>query len=261
MTSKLSATVKNPSFLVAVMFPMYALVSWVLRATGARPQPTTRSMPVKIPMSYIAAMVPICAALNLVGGYIITTFRIPIFLDMMGTCVCAFTVGPWWAAVTGIITNVGETILISPVYLPFAVINILGAIIWGYGARYLTKDFPRLLLLGVIAGFFTGICATPIGVVLFGGATGVPSDLITAAFLASGKSIWTADALSSVISNEADKIFSTFIAVAIVARLPKVMRGEVKLAEAPTTRVIAYSVLGIVIGIVLTALIALKILI
>jgi len=230
-----------------------------VRAVGTT-TPST-GMRLRIPQSYIAAMVPIAAALNLVGGYIITTFRIPIFLDMMGTAVAAFTIGPWWAAVTGIITNIGESILISPVYLPFAVINILGAVLWGYGARRLGSSFPRLLLLGVIAGIVTGAFSSPIGVFLFGGATGVPSDLITAAFLATGASLFTANFLASILSNLADKIVSTFIAVAIVSRLPRVVRGNISLAEAPTGKVIGYSVIGILLGAVLTILIALKILI
>lgn len=209
----------------------------------------------RIPLSYIVALVPIAAAVNLVGDFIVTSLRIPIFLDMTGTAIVAFALGPWWAAVTGLLTNMGEGILISPAGIPFAVINVLGGIIWGYSAKYMTKSFPRLLLLGLITGIASGVAATPIVALVFGGATGAPSDLVIAGFLASGSSLFSAALYGTVITNVADKIISTFFAVAVVTRLPTAVRGNLQLSKLPTGRVLAYSVAGILIGVVLTILI------
>ena len=206
----------------------------------------------RIPMSYIAAIVPLAAALNLVGGYIITTFRLPIFLDMMGTCVVAFTVGPWWGAITGIITNIGESLIISPIYLPFGVTNVAGAIAWGYGARVgLGKNFPRLLGLGVWVAIQSSLISVPIIVFVFGGATGVPNDMITAALLAAGGSLFGSAMISNLIASLSDKIISTFIAVAIVAALPAVMRSKVQLAQYTGFRAVAYAVIGIILGLII----------
>jgi len=206
----------------------------------------------KIPQSYIAAMVPIAAALNLVGGYIISTFRLPIFLDMMGTAVAAFTVGPWWAAVTGVITNVGESLLISPIYLPFAVTNVAGGILWGYAARYgFGKDFARLLILGIIVAFVSSVISVPIIVFVFGGATGVPNDVITAALIAAGGQLFSSVFISNIIASLSDKIISTFIAVAIVAALPPVLKGRVELAKYAGMKAVGYALVGILIGVVI----------
>ncbi|MEM0117991.1 MAG: hypothetical protein QXV32_06050 [Conexivisphaerales archaeon] len=206
----------------------------------------------KIPQSYIVAIVPLAAALNLVGGYIITTFRLPIFLDMMGTCVTAFTVGPWWGAITGIITNIGESLTISPIYLPFAVVNVAGAIVWGYAARWgWAKDFPRLLVLGIAVAVVSSLIAVPIIVFVFGGATGVPNDLITAALIAAGGSLFGSAFISNIIASLSDKIISTFLAVAIVAALPPVLKSRVQLAQYTGFKAVGYALIGILIGVLI----------
>jgi energy-coupling factor transport system substrate-specific component len=206
----------------------------------------------KLPQSYIAALVPLAAALNLVGGYIVSITRVPIFLDMMGTAVTAFTIGPWWAAITGIITNIGESIIISPIYLPFAVVNVAGGLLWGYSARWgMAKSFVRLLILGIAVGILSTLMAVPIITFVFGGATGVPNDVITAALLASGKSLLSSVFISNAIANLSDKIISTFIAVAIIAALPATLKSSIELAQYRGMKLVAYTLIGIIIGLII----------
>ncbi len=232
----------------ALGFLLYRLAKNTQAAAPSPGQPVRHSY--RIPQSYIAAIVPLAAALNLVGGYIVSVTRIPIFLDMMGTAVTAFTVGPWWGAITGVITNIGESLLISPIYLPFAVVNVAGAIVWGYAARVgLAKDFPRLLILGVIVAFVSSLIAVPIIVFVFGGATGVPNDVITAALIAAGGQLFSSAFISNIIASLSDKIISTFIAVAIVSALPSVLKGRVELATYTGLKAVGYALVGILIGI------------
>ena len=43
----------------------------------------------RIPLTYVVALVPVAAALNVVGGTINTALGLPTFLDMIGTAVVA----------------------------------------------------------------------------------------------------------------------------------------------------------------------------
>ncbi|MGC8558607.1 MAG: hypothetical protein ACP5NC_06425 [Nitrososphaeria archaeon] len=222
------------------------------RLASAPQAGTVRLRRQKLPQSYIAALVPLAAALNLVGGYIVSITRVPIFLDMMGTAVTAFTIGPWWAAITGIITNIGESIIISPIYLPFAVVNVAGGLLWGYGAKWgMAKSFVRLLILGIAVAILSSLISVPIITFVFGGATGVPNDVITAALLASGKSLLSSVFISNIIASLSDKIISTFIAVAIVAALPPVLKSNIELAQYRGMKLVAYALIGIIIGLII----------
>ncbi|MGC9209346.1 MAG: hypothetical protein ACP5GH_05850 [Nitrososphaeria archaeon] len=139
--------------------------------------------------------------------------------------------------------------------------NAAGGILWGYAAQWgMAKDFPRLLLLGIISGVVLGTMATPIVVFVFGGATGVPTDLITASLLSAGYSLFSAAYIATLASNLADKIISVFVATAIVTALPPVLKSNVQVAQYRGFKAVGYAVTGIVIGIIIMALIMVHVL-
>ena len=149
------------------------------------PQPTA----VRIPLSYVVALVPVGAALNVVGGTINTALQLPTFLDMIGTAVVAILLGPWWGALVGVMGNVGGAFFTGPVGIPFALVNVAGALVWGYGVRSfgMGATATRFFILNVIVAFVTSAIAAPIVVFVFGGATGHSSDALTAAFAQAGQ--------------------------------------------------------------------------
>ncbi len=208
----------------------------------------------RIPPTYIAVLIPVAAAINIVGGYIVTALHLPVFLDMIGTCVVAWVLGPWWGVLTGVVTNLGLALLVNPVYLPFAACNAIGALVWGYGLKIgLTKDFPRLLLLGIISAFVITSMAVPIYVFVFGGATGHFADIMTAVYLQMGAQLWVAVFSSNILSSLADKILAVFLAVPIVQALPPMLRYRVEITKQPPMKVIMYTIIGLVIGVALAA--------
>ena len=75
------------------------------------------------------AMVPVGIALNIVGGLLASTLKLPVFLDTIGTILTAAILGPWWGALTGGLSNVLAS-LQSPMDAWFAIVNILVASSW-----------------------------------------------------------------------------------------------------------------------------------
>lgn len=205
-----------------------------------------------IPLTYVVALVPVAAALNIVAGAIGTALRLPVFLDMIGTAVVAITIGPWWGALVGVITNVGTATMINPVSLPFAAANVAGALIWGYGVRFgMGRTVLRFFILSLIVALGVTITAVPIYVFVFGGATGHFADMMTAAFLAAGAQLVGAVFMSNIIVSVADKVFSAFVALAIVEALPKNLQVTGDLIESETMTRVLIITGGVVLGVIL----------
>lgn len=203
----------------------------------------------RIPMTYVVAMVPVAAALNIVGGAINSALRLPTFLDMIGTAVVAITLGPWWGALAGAITNIGTAILRSPVSLPFAACNIVGALVWGYGVRWgMGKTYARYFILSILVAFFVSLTAVPIYVFVFGGATGHFSDVMTAAFVAMGRQLWVAVFSSNILVSLADKIISSFAALAILEALPENLTAGVEILKGQGMQKVIWITVGLVVG-------------
>jgi energy-coupling factor transport system substrate-specific component len=205
----------------------------------------------RIPLTYVVAIVPVAAALNIVGSQINTILHLPTFLDMIGTCVVAIVLGPWWGALVGVITNGVGSFFSGPIDLPFAVVNVAGALVWGYGVRNLKmgKNYYTYFLLAVIVGFLCSVIAVPIYVFIFGGATGHFSDMLTAAFLAMGQNLLVSVFSSNILVSLADKIISSFVALAIIEALPKNLTSKVTLPASTRMTTVLWIVGGLVIGI------------
>jgi energy-coupling factor transport system substrate-specific component len=205
----------------------------------------------RIPLTYVVALVPVAAALNIVGGQINTVLKLPTFLDMIGTAVVAIVLGPWWGALVGAITNIVASFISGPIGLPFAVVNVAGALVWGYGVRNLMmgKNFTLYFILNLIVALVCTLFAVPIYVFIFGGATGHFSDMMTAAFLAAGQNLITSVFSSNIIVSLADKVISGFVALAIIEALPKNLTSKLVLPVSTPMKRVLWILGGVLVGV------------
>jgi energy-coupling factor transport system substrate-specific component len=203
----------------------------------------------RIPLTYVVALVPVAAALNIVGGYINTVLRLPIFLDMIGTAVVAIVLGPWWGALVGALTNIVNSFISGPISLPFAACNVVGALVWGYAHQWgwMRKQWS-FFLVNILVAFFVTLTAVPIYVFIFGGATGHFADLMTAAFVGMGQNLIVSVFSSNILVSLADKIIAGYVALAIIEALPTNLTEDLKLPEAQGLRKIIIPLIGVLIG-------------
>ena len=206
-----------------------------------------------VPLTYVIALVPVASVLNVIGGTVAGALKLPIFLDMIGTAVVAMTIGPWWGALVGVITNLTMGFLTGPVSIPFAACNVVGALIWGYGTKWgWANDKLRFFGLSVASAVGVSLMAAPIVIFVFGGATGHASDVLTAGLLAAGGDMWTAVFSSNIIVSSADKILSSFLALAIIGALPTNLQVTGPIMKAENMGKAVLITAGTVVGVILT---------
>ena len=222
-------------------------------APVAAPKKSSRVNHNNLPTTLIVTLIPVCVALNIVGGYIASALRLPVYLDMIGTAISAIVLGPWWGALVGVLTNGGSALISGPVSLPFALVNVVGALLWGYGVRSwkLGRTIPRFFLLNVIVAVACTIVAAPIIVLVFGGATGNGADALTGTFLAVGQNLVGSVFSSNILTSLADKIIGGFVALAIIEALPKSLTQNIDIVKATPLKGILLAVAGIVIGVLI----------
>jgi len=123
----------------------------------------SRSAATRIPLTYVVTLVPVAAALNIVGSTINNALKLPTILDMIGTAVAAIVLGPWWGALVGVITNLGGSFINGPIGIPFALANVAGALVWGYGVRSwgMGSSLPKFFLLNILVALAVSAVAAP----------------------------------------------------------------------------------------------------
>lgn len=173
----------------------------------------------------------LCIAMNVVLGTVISAMKIPLlFLDTIGTVLMAVLFGPWWGALTGLLTNVVLGITTSPTAIFFGLVNVAIAIVVGLMARKFnfTKWYIALIT-GIILSIVAPLIGTPIAVGVFGGLDGSGMDVVVLWLRAAGESIFASTFISRITGNFVDKIITCLLVMFIVIKLPmfqKIYKGN-----------------------------------
>ncbi|HWI42157.1 MAG TPA: hypothetical protein VNS81_00955 [Nocardioides sp.] len=164
----------------------------------------------------LAVVLVACLAINLVGRGLVDALHLPLYLDMVGTAIAAVVVGPWHGALAGVLTNLGGVPISGSDSLAFAVVNVAGALVWGYGVRRfgMGRTIPRFLALSVVVALVCTTLAVPILVVLYGGSTGHGEDSITATVREATHNLVLAVLSANILTSLGDKLISGFVALA-----------------------------------------------
>lgn len=165
-----------------------------------------------------------CIALNLLGIVVVQALHLPIYLDMAGTASAAMILGPWPGAFVALASNLFGFTVGAPGAAPFALVNLAGALVWGYGVKRfrMGDDIGRFFLLNLLAAVACSLVGAPINVILFGGLSGHGSDTVVESIVHMGvpmiASAFSANILTSVI----DKLLTGFIALMVFVWLHRV---------------------------------------
>ncbi|CAM3890182.1 ECF transporter S component [Nocardioides marinus] len=151
----------------------------------------------------------------------VNVLEIPLYLDMVGTAVAAIILGPWWGAGVGVSTNFLGVGLSGYDSIPFAVVNVAGALVWGYGVRRfkMGSTIPRFFGLSALSALCCTLLAVPI-ILALGGQTGNGADDVRLIIQDVVNSLWLAVASSNIITSLADKTISGAVALLAVDVLP-----------------------------------------
>ncbi|MEY0970419.1 ECF transporter S component [Providencia huaxiensis] len=172
-------------------------------------------------------------AINMVIGQLSSMLKLPIFLDSIGTLICALLAGPWVALLSGLLTNLLWGLLSGPIAAAFAPVAMMIGLSAGLLARAGGfRTLPRVILSGVVITFALMIVAVPIRTYLFAGTTGSGADFFVAYFHAVGDNLLESVAITVLGANIADKVASAIIAWLLVRQLPeRVQRNYPNMAK------------------------------
>lgn len=157
--------------------------------------------------------------INLFGHFVVAAFRLPLFFDMVGTAITAIAIGPWAGVIVAVASNTGGVWLSGPQSLFFSLVNITGALVWGYGARRfrMASSIPRFFLLNIIVAVCCSAVAVPIILILFHGGTGHAAENVVWTLQMLGQPQGLAVLSSNLVASVTDKLICGFVALAVIA--------------------------------------------
>ena len=182
--------------------------------------------------------IALCAALNVSIGNIVYLIKLPIYLDSVGTILCALLLFPdrlaaiACAFIAGFIGVILTGLVINP-FLPWFTFSVLAiALVSALLTARATDTFrarplpagtfaANVVFYGVITGIASAIVSAPVVVYLFGGVTGSGSALVVAYFVKTGNFLWDATLRSGLIIEPIDKALQVLLAALLYRATPR----------------------------------------
>lgn len=164
-------------------------------------------------------LIPIGVAINFVGAQIVLLLKLPVFLDTIGTALAAMIGGPWIGMLTGALTNIVKGIT-NPVSFTFIPVQVaIGLVVGILSKNGMFNKIWKIIISAILIALAATLVATPIQVIVFGGATGNSSDILVATLLTSGQEIWASVFSTKILIETFDKILCLLVAYFIIRNM------------------------------------------
>jgi energy-coupling factor transport system substrate-specific component len=195
--------------------------------------------------------IALCAALNFSVGNIVYLIKLPVYLDSVGTILCALLLFPdrlaaiACAFIAGFIGIILTGLLLNP-FLPWFAFSVLAIALVSalLTARatdtFRTRPLPagrfgaNVVLYGVMTGIVSAVVSAPVVIYLFGGVTGSGSALVVAYFVKTGDFLWDATLRSGLIIEPVDKTLQVLLAALLYRATPKDFIAMLRPAPQPS---------------------------
>ena len=182
--------------------------------------------------------IALCAALNFALGNIVYLIKLPIYLDSIGTILCALLIFPdrlaaiACAFIAGFISAILTGLILNP-FLPWFSLTVLAlAIVSALLTARATGTFrarplpvvpfvTKVVLYGLITGIVSALASAPVVVYLFGGVTGSGSSFVVALFLKTGQQLLDSVVLAGLATDPIDKIAEVLLAALLYRATPR----------------------------------------
>jgi energy-coupling factor transport system substrate-specific component len=195
-------------------------------------------------------VIALCAALNFSIGTIVYLIKLPIYLDSIGTILCALLLAAdrktafvcaWLAATMSLILS---ALTINPFIPWFAGTDVAIAVVSAFlttrgVATFRARPLPmaaflaRVVMYGVVTGVAAAVVSAPVVAYLFGGVTGSGSAVVVAVFLKAGQQLLSASLSSGLTIDPIDKTLQVLLAALLYRATP---RDFIAMLHAPELR-------------------------
>lgn len=154
-------------------------------------------------------------SINIIGGFITFTFRLPIFIDTIGTILTSFLFGPLSGAMVGFSTSIVNGVTFDSYSLYFFPVQIILG--WFCGTAYKKGLFKgKLMILGtLISSMISALTSSIIAAYVFSGITSSGTTFIVMYLKNIGLNIVTSVFSTQIIFDLLDK----FVIITIVLKI------------------------------------------
>ncbi|MEP7273010.1 MAG: hypothetical protein ABI882_16035 [Acidobacteriota bacterium] len=160
-------------------------------------------------------------ALNLTVGGLVSWLKLPVYLDSLGIVMATILLGWRYGVLCAVLTCFLG--FFGRPYLPFYTLTsvAIAVTVELLRRRNLYRNVGTTIISGLIVAIVAAIFSAPVTAVVFGGVTASGSDLVTAFFRGTGRSLIQSVFISGLSSEPVDKTLVALVTFFSLRGLPQ----------------------------------------
>ncbi|WP_252236630.1 ECF transporter S component [Clostridium sp. CH2] len=162
----------------------------------------------------------LCIVINLVGGFIALSFKLPIYIDTIGTLLSAVLLGPINGGIVGGLTSIVNGSTFDPISFYFMPVQIIVGLSTGVCFKNSKFEGIKSALSIILITILGSITASIVAAFVFNGVTSSGSSIFVAVFKNLGISTVTAVFSTQIFTDLLDKVVSFVLVFSVVKAMP-----------------------------------------
>ncbi|ACD21784.1 MULTISPECIES: ECF transporter S component [unclassified Clostridium] len=162
----------------------------------------------------------LCIVINLVGGFIALSFKLPIYIDTIGTLLSAVLLGPINGGIVGGLTSIVNGSTFDPISFYFMPVQIIVGLSTGVCFKNSKFEGIKSALSIILITILGSITASIVAAFVFNGVTSSGSSIFVAVFKNLGISTVTAVFSTQIFTDLLDKAVSFALVFSVVKAMP-----------------------------------------
>ena len=177
----------------------------------------------KINVSMIVFMA-LCIVINILGGFIALSLRLPVYIDTIGTIMSAVTLGPICGGIVGILTSIVNATTFDPISIFFIPVQLVVGVSTGLLFKSSKFNGVKSILYIVLITVLGSITASVIAAIVFDGVTSSGSSILVTILKNSGVNIIASVFSTQIFTDLLDKGISFFAVFSILKAMPNSLK-------------------------------------
>ncbi len=162
----------------------------------------------------------LCIVINLVGGFIALSFKLPIYIDTIGTLLSAVLLGPINGGIVGGLTSIVNGSTFDPISFYFMPVQIIVGLSTGICFKNSKFEGIKSVLSIILITILGSIAASIVAAFVFNGVTSSGSSIFVAVFKNLGISTVTAVFSTQIFTDLLDKAISFALVFSVIKAMP-----------------------------------------
>lgn len=173
----------------------------------------------------LAAM---AACINVAGGQLALTLRLPVYLDSIGTILAGIWLGPVFGMVPNLVSGVILGLTTDVYSLYFAPVGMITGFMAGLAGSHCSLNKKNLFLPALAITVPGTVISSLICAVLFGGITSSGSTILVQLLAKTPLGMTASVFVVQIVTDYLDRLISLFAAVCLLQALPSDLKNRWK---------------------------------